>query len=120
MITRRSFFSRLGSGLAGAALAVNMELHSLVPVLDFAPKLPWYYLIEETIHHASSGLRAGTMLPPYDTTRVYWVHEDELAGLGLTHEDFVEKWEDLPPRPKVTAYGLLLQLDKIKKNRGVV
>ena len=83
MMTRRSFLSRLSTGVASAALAVHLELGSLAPVLFFSePKRPWWYLIEEHIH-TEGQTRLG-----FYTKRVYWITAEEMLQLGFKHEDF--------------------------------
>lgn len=84
-MNRRNFFR----AITGAALAVNLELRSLVPVLDFAPKLPYFYLIEETVP-----LRTNPGFMPHVLKHVRWIDEKEMLALGLKHEDFAERTPD--------------------------
>lgn len=105
MITRRGFFGRLGSAVAGAALAAHMELHSLVPVLDFEPPpRPWYYLIEETypviVTDKATGLTYRNRMK-----HVRWIEEAEMAELGLKHEDFADSWDGALPEVGKTIEG---------------
>jgi hypothetical protein len=91
MMNRRGFLARM---VLGATVALHTELHSLVPTLDFAPKQPWFYLIEETTpathEYAGGGLIHGYM------RRIRWIDEKEMLSLGLKHEDFEDRWENLP------------------------
>jgi hypothetical protein len=82
MMIRRGF---LGSMVLGAALALNTELHSLAPVFDFAPKLPWFYLIEESYRAVVPHFGCGVV-----RKHVRWISEEEMLALGLKHEDFVD------------------------------
>jgi hypothetical protein len=98
MMNRRTFLSRLSTGLATTAMALHLELGSLAPVLGFpAKKETWWYLIEENIPFANlydwNGQRARL-------NHVRWIDEDEMLSLGLTHEDFAESWDELSKHPK--------------------
>jgi hypothetical protein len=82
MMTRRGFF---GGIVLGAALALHTELHSLAPVFDFAPKLLWFYLIEESYRAVVPHFGCGVV-----RKHVRWISEEEMLALGLKHEDFVD------------------------------
>jgi hypothetical protein len=107
MMNRRGFLARM---VLGATVALHTELHSLVPTLDFAPKLPWFYLIEETTpatHEFTMGGKIRGWM-----RRIRWIDEKEMLSLGLKHEDFADDWKELGEEPKPTGeirffdYGL--------------
>jgi hypothetical protein len=89
-MNRRSFLSRISTGLAGAALAVHLELGSLAPVLDFVkPAEKWWYLIEETLPVNLVGAQIWR-IERRTMKHVRWIDAEEMTRLGLKHEDFVD------------------------------